>query len=119
MTRSRTIGKWRSGSTRRPCRVVVAQECVARERRHAVDHHAAAAAHGHAARPAEREAAVEMVLDVLQALQHGRIVAEGHVERLEPRHAIGLRVVAQALHPDGALGGHDHVSATACSAAPP
>ena len=38
-----------------------------------------------------------MVLDVLQPLQHRRVVGERHLVGLEARLAVRLRVVAQAL----------------------
>src|SRR6185503_8905239 len=43
---------------------VVAQERLARELRLAVDHHAAAAAHGHVARPAVAERRIDALLDL-------------------------------------------------------
>jgi hypothetical protein len=49
-----------------PARVVDRAGRSARQLGHAVDHHAAAAADGHAARPAEGQRGVELVLDVLQ-----------------------------------------------------
>ncbi len=65
-----------------PARVIVAQEGLARQVRYAVDHHAATAADGHPARPAEAQRAVEVVLDVLHALQHRHVVGERHLEDL-------------------------------------
>src|SRR5262249_1783213 len=87
-------------------RIVFAQELVAGELRHAVHHLAATPADGHAARPPKGEAAVEMVLDVLQALEHRRVVAERHLERLEMRLASFFRVVAQPLDLDRPRVGH-------------
>ena len=64
----------------------IPQECLARQRRDPVDHHSAASANRHAARPAKTQAAVDVILDLLQPLQHGHIVGvrdrEGFPNRL-------------------------------------
>ena len=67
-TRSRITGKFASGSIAIGS-PVVGEEGGAGELRLAVHHHAAAAAHGHAARPAVRERAVDLVLDVVQRVE--------------------------------------------------
>jgi len=72
----------------------------------AVDHLAAAAADRHATGPAEGQAAVEVVLDELQPLQHRHVVGERHVVALVPRLAVGFGVVAQALDGDRSCLGH-------------
>ena len=76
-------------------RVVVPQKGPAGQHGLAVDHHPATAADRHAAGPPETDAAVEMILDVLQALQHRHVVAKWHVEALPERLVILLRAVAQ------------------------
>ena len=78
----------------------VAQEGLARELRLAVDHHPAAAADRHAARPAEAQRPVELVLDVLQPLQHRHVVGERHVVALPDGLGLLLRPVAQHLDLD-------------------
>jgi hypothetical protein len=91
-----------------PARIIVAQKGVAGELRHAVDHLAATAADRHPARPAEGQAAVEMILDVLQALEHRHIISEGHLIALKTRFGIGCGIVAKAFDLDGAGGGVGH-----------
>ena len=73
----------------------IAQKRVAGELRLAVDHHAAASAHRHAAGPAERQRAVQRVLDRLQRLQHRHVVGVGHFERAERRLVVRGRPIAQ------------------------
>ena len=94
----------------------VAQEGVAAQRGHAVDHDSAAAADGHAARPSEGQAAIEVVLDVLQALQHRHVVGEGHLVGLVMRLGVLLRVVALALDADASFGSHCNLSPQVISA---
>ena len=80
--------------------VVVAQEGGAAQYRQVVDHHAAAAAHGHPARPAEAEAAVQVVLDVLQPVEHRHVVGERYLVGAVMRLAVFVGVVALALDGD-------------------
>jgi hypothetical protein len=75
--------------------IIVAQERLAPQFGDAVDHLAAAAADGHPARPAETECAVEVILDVLQPLQHRHVIGERHLIRLEEWLVVLLGAVAQ------------------------
>ena len=95
-------GEVRQGRDAQGAGVVVTQEGLAAEHRHVVGHHAAAAADRHAARPPVGEATIQMVLDVLQAIEHRHVVREGDFIRLVVRSAVGVGVVAHALDGDGA-----------------
>src|SRR5439155_6117555 len=75
--------------------IVFAQERLAPQLGYAVDHRAATTADRHAARPAETERAIELILDVLQPLQHRHVVGERHLVALEERFLVLLGAVAQ------------------------
>jgi hypothetical protein len=75
--------------------LIVAQERLAGELRLAVDHHPAAAAHRHVAGPAIRERRVEVLLDVVQRVEHHPIVPEGHLVALKARLLVRLGVVPE------------------------
>ena len=83
----------------RPGRVVV-QECRARELRLAVHRHAAAAADAHAARPAVRERAVDLVLDVIEAVEYDPLLVTGHLVLVERRLRLLFRTIPRYLQRD-------------------
>ena len=78
---------------------VVAQERGAGEGWFAVDLHAAGAADAHAAGPAKAERAVDVVLDMIQRVQHDPVVVIGHLVGLERRAAV-VGAVAEDLELD-------------------
>src|SRR5205085_1770995 len=77
--------------------VVVTQEGGTGELRRAVHHHAAASADAHVARPAERQGAVLLVLDVLEGIQHDPVLVIGNVVGL----GYGVAVLPGAVPGDG------------------
>jgi hypothetical protein len=92
----------------------VAQEATAGKLRLARHHHPAAAADRHAAGPAVGERAVHVILDVLQALQHGHVVRVRNLVGLEARLDVVRGVVAHDLQDDGAGIRHAPARARAC-----
>jgi hypothetical protein len=80
--------------------VEVAQERRAGEPWLAVHHHPAGSAHAHPARPSVREAAVEVVLDVVQGVQYHHVVGSRDVELVEVRLWGALGPVAADLQRD-------------------
>src|SRR6266849_6117727 len=75
---------------------VVAEEGVAGELRGSVDHHPAAPADAHPARPPIAEAAVNVRLDVVERVQdHHALVREWNVIRLEARRLVLFGIEAR------------------------
>ena len=81
--------KMRERLDRKRPRVVIAQKSHAGEFGLRADHHAAAAADRHPARPAEAERPIEMIFDVLKPLQHRHVVGEWHP--IGPRRWLRIR----------------------------
>ena len=77
--------------------------CIRDRFGYAIDHHAATAADGHPARPAESQRTVKSVLDVLRTLQTGHVVGKRDFVNLQMRFMVALRVVAQNLDFNGFL----------------
>ena len=84
-------------------RVEAVQERLAGERGRAVDVHPAAAANAHAAGPAERERAVDVVLDVVERVEDHHVLAIGDRVRLSARLRLLLGTVARHGQRDGRL----------------
>src|SRR6266700_2298934 len=81
-------------------RRVVGQERAAGELRLTVDVRAAAAADPHPARPAVRQGAVQLVLDVVQAVEYRPVVAQRYLVLVEARPVLLLRPVPGHLQGD-------------------
>src|SRR6516225_5250468 len=82
-TRSRITGKLRIGSTR----------TGPRKFRVAVDSHTGTAAYAHPARPSEGQRPVEVILDVVQAVQDRPFAGEGNFVGLQYRCGFDLRSI--------------------------
>jgi hypothetical protein len=74
---------------------VVGQRILAGEARGAVHHHAAAPTHGHAARPAVRERAVDLVLDVVEGVQHLPVRLDRNFVGVLPRRVVLVGIEAR------------------------
>src|SRR5579859_6300429 len=84
---------------------VVAQEDVARELGYAVDHHPAASADAHAARPAVAQAAVDVRLDEVERVEHDHaVVRKRDLVGLQARLLIPVRVETRGADGDLLLG---------------
>ena len=89
-TRSLTSGRCGMGSTVITSACTCAQVGLAGEPVAPVDVHRAGAADGGAAAVAEGERAVEVLLDVEEALEHGEAGLVGHDEVVVARRALGV-----------------------------
>jgi len=78
----------------------VHQEGLAGQARYAVDHHAATAADAHPARPAEGERAVELILDVVQRVEHHPVGAQRYLEALVRGFGVALGMETRHLQDD-------------------
>jgi hypothetical protein len=81
-------------------RRVVAEERPAGQFGLAVHGHAAAAADAHPARPAERQGGVDLVLDVVQAVEDRPLLPERDVVLLPVRLGVGVGPVPGHPEPD-------------------
>jgi hypothetical protein len=82
---------------------VVAQERVARQLGLAIDHHAAAAAHGHVARPAVGQCGIDGLLDGVERVQHDPLFMAFHFIFLEIGLGILFRVIPHHFQLDQPL----------------
>src|SRR5688572_29832493 len=79
---------------------VVGEECRAGQLGLAVHHHPAASAHAHAARPAIRQRAVELVLHMVQSVEDHPVLGTGNLVFRERHSRLDLGAIPRHLHRD-------------------
>jgi len=81
-------------------RRVVRQKRRAGQLGNSVHRHSAAPAHSHAARPAKRQRPIEMILDVVQGVEHHPLFAERDLIGVKSRFVVMRRIVPRDFERD-------------------